>query len=109
MKKVFYWVFNDNLIFPKFNKPYEDINHEAEEVLNNGWNPSYLFGDNSHKNFFYLFREPLEVDSFEFLNSLEFVYWGDSPYYHKIQRKFIFRFSYKCEEIHVWLKTIRMD
>lgn len=101
-KKVFYWVFNDNLVTPYNQGEYTEIGEEADEILRMGWHPNYLFQD-AEKNFFYLFREPHKVTSFDFLTNLKYISWENIPYTYKLKKDFIFRYTKDCEEMHIWI------
>ena len=104
MKYVYIWEFNYDLIAPNYSDVYGHINYDAEDVLKNGWNPSYLYGTNSDKNIVKKI-DKIPVDSFEVFCNSKFIHTFSDEYYYEVVDEKIFDFTVNNKKVlHILVK-----
>lgn len=104
-KKVYFWEFDRYHISDQFATFNRDVYEEAKEVLSMGWDPSYIYGNNVHKNIFTMPFGPLEVSSFDFLNRTKFYFDMGSGLTYIIKGDFIYCQTYDEDQLHIWVET----
>jgi hypothetical protein len=104
MKYVYLWEFNYDLITPKFTDMYGQVNYEAEEVLKEGWNPTYLYGEGAAKEII-KFNSKFSVDTFDGVGDSKFIYdFSSDCYYEIIDEKIYEQGVTKTKILHILVK-----